>query len=141
MILENFREKHQIWSQYEGERLVTSFRERLKKCACSHEVSMRALVLFFYVCLLFSVRFIETHRIIVIFLCVLAHTEKSCNYSVVFVFFYQFFWTHTLITNFSVSIEKKHTEKFITHWSIRVSSSVPLPQKGAILSLVKVKLT
>jgi hypothetical protein len=31
MILENFRKNHHIWSQYEGERLVTSFIHKLKK--------------------------------------------------------------------------------------------------------------
>jgi hypothetical protein len=32
MILENFRKKnHPIWSLYEAEKLVTSFRQRLKR--------------------------------------------------------------------------------------------------------------
>jgi len=58
-----------------------------KKYACSYEVSMRVLVLFFSVCLFFYVRFIETHRISIIFLCVIIffcafyiNTHKNCNF-------------------------------------------------------------
>jgi hypothetical protein len=68
----------------------------------------RIIAIFLFVCIFYAC-FNETDKKIVIFLCVLSHTEKVkqlfCQFSY---FFVRIFVTDTLITNFSVCTEKMH---------------------------------
>ena len=81
----------------------------------------------------FSVSFEKTDRIMSIFLCVLTRTEKSSNFSVGFRIFLSGFLKRTEKIRIFCVYREKRTEKFISHRSIRVSSSDVLKNENGRL--------